>query len=73
MSLFVTIFISAIQAKPVLQTLQQNRTQTDVDASVHDASVSSIAMKTTSGVDLQHLPGSTPDKYALNLLDAPFH
>ena len=53
MSLFMTIFISAIQAKPVLQTLLQNRTQPDVDASVHDASVSSIAMETTSGVDLQ--------------------
>ena len=29
-------------------------------------------METTSGVDLQHLPRSTPDKYALNLLDALF-
>ena len=42
------------------------------DTCVYDTSASSIAMDTSSGVDLQHLPGSTPDKYALNLMDALF-
>ena len=53
--------------RKTLSTLQPK-----IDAGDDVSMKEEVSFTTDSGEDLQHLSGATPEKYALNLLDALF-